>query len=318
MVAALDLPHAELAARYSAGVLVATLAADYDCDPKTIRKSLRNSGVYRTRYYTPEEKQALVASYCAGETIQTLAAAQGVSYATMSENLKNWGVDFRRTGPGRTHTLQETFFDVIDTEEKAYWLGFLYADGNVRHNVVQLDLAICDRAHVQAFANAVGYSGALLEQTRSKDDKEHRSAYVHIGCAYMCRALTALGCVPRKTYAAQLLTPAMPTELYSHFYRGYFDGDGCLSKHSTKPAHAIELIGHPDFIATAQQWLMRTCDLAETALITPKNCATPVRVVRYQGNRQVKRILDALYADATIYLTRKYQQYQRFCESYAH
>ena len=50
-------------------------------------------------------------------------------------------------------TFDEHSFDVIDTEEKAYWLGFLYADGNVSNtkNEVGITLQSSDIKHLYKF-----------------------------------------------------------------------------------------------------------------------------------------------------------------------
>ena len=53
----------------------------------------------------------------------------------------------------RKHTCNEHFFDTIDTQEKAYWLGFLFADGNVSNisNTVSISLKGDDIAHLEKF-----------------------------------------------------------------------------------------------------------------------------------------------------------------------
>lgn len=38
-----------------------------------------------------------------------------------------------------------TYFENIDTEEKAYWLGFLYADGYVNANEDKIELCLAEK-----------------------------------------------------------------------------------------------------------------------------------------------------------------------------
>ena len=52
--------------------------------------------------------------------------------------LKENGIDHSKNTPPRTHTVNESFFEVIDNPIKAYWLGVLYADGSVYKTTTKL------------------------------------------------------------------------------------------------------------------------------------------------------------------------------------
>ena len=54
-------------------------------------------------------------------------------------------------GRGRKYTLNEKYFKFIDNESKAYWLGFLMADGNIYNNVIRITLAVVDFNHLVKF-----------------------------------------------------------------------------------------------------------------------------------------------------------------------
>lgn len=257
------------------------------------------------RRYTPTEKAALVARYEAGETIAEIAGSLGRSSAAVNENLKAWGANFRRTGPARRHALQERYFSSITTEAQAYWLGFLFADGNVfEEKKVQIGLQRRDREHLLLFAQTLGFAGPIHDYVGTSPTTGRRVPMSHIAihCAEMCRDLVRLGCVQQKTNATSLLPPTIRPALLRHFYRGYFDGDGCLCL--SEGRRDFSMVGNPAFIAAAQDWLIANCGLTKVALITPQNCRK-VRVVTYTGARQVPRIMRTLYAGATISLARK-------------
>lgn len=120
-------------------------------------------------------------------------------------------------------------FDCIDTEEKAYWLGFLYADGNVsKTNRIRLSLAEQDYSTLEKFSNFIYSKNRIKHYVQRKYLHRQNLIYVDVGSKYMSEKLTNLGCTPNKTF---LLTfpDWIDKNLINHFIRGYFDGDGCLS-----------------------------------------------------------------------------------------
>jgi hypothetical protein len=91
------------------------------------------------KFIPQEHRDAMVAAYLAGATAEEAAAQFGYSYMACIFGLKQRGITPRgRSEAHRRYAVDEAFFDVINTEEKAYWLGFLTADGTIRENVVML------------------------------------------------------------------------------------------------------------------------------------------------------------------------------------
>nr|DAG90196.1 MAG TPA: endonuclease [Crassvirales sp.] len=64
---------------------------------------------------------------------------------------------------GSKSEFNRDFFSVIDTEEKAYWLGFLYADGfiSASGNTVGLSISLKDIDHLKKYNNALNYTKGL-------------------------------------------------------------------------------------------------------------------------------------------------------------
>lgn len=74
----------------------------------------------------------------------------GVSIRHIRRTLKENGVKSIGT---KRYDVDETFFEMIDTEEKSYWLGFLFADGYVRirnekYGELKLKLQTKDKLHI--------------------------------------------------------------------------------------------------------------------------------------------------------------------------
>lgn len=124
-------------------------------------------------------------------------------------------------------TYDETFFNVIDTPVKAYWLGFLYADGYVTTDYRWgLELSYIDISHMEAFTQAFNYNGKI--KIRERDNKKY--CCFQIKNKRMYDSLVGKGVIRNKTTLLQFPDEdVLAPEYYSHFIRGFFDGDGCVS-----------------------------------------------------------------------------------------
>lgn len=122
----------------------------------------------------------------------------------------------------KINTQNDDYFEKIDSEDKAYFLGLLYADGNIylKRNRVQITLQNEDRYILELFADKINYTGKLYED-RGKYTK------MIICSKKMVQDLINLGCVPNKSLILKFPTfEQVPLTFIRHFIRGYFDGDG--------------------------------------------------------------------------------------------
>jgi len=204
------------------------------------------------------------------------------------------------------------YFETINTEEKAYWLGFIAADGCVTNRSLNLCISKTDVEHLKKFRDCINPKRPI---------KEYKSKYspipltfVNISNIKITESLIQYGIVERKTFKLHKL-PDIPEELIRHFIRGYFDGDGSLSQHFAKhsPGYTgftFSILGNKPFLQEIQQHLISKCDLTETniALCKPKKNQITCQYVK-GGNPQVLRILTYLYKDSTIFLQRKYEKF---------
>ena len=117
----------------------------------------------------------------------------------------------------------------------AYWLGFMYADGNVSWNSrtkiyqIALRLKCSDYVHIKKFADAVqsSFHVGVIANCKSAFNENCRASTI-INNKQMAESLMNLGCVPRKSLKLEW-NPSIPQHLVHHFVRGYFDGDGCIA-----------------------------------------------------------------------------------------
>jgi len=125
----------------------------------------------------------------------------------------------------KINNQNDDYFEKIDSEDKAYFLGLLYADGNVylKRNRVQITLQNEDKYILELFAKKINYTGKFYQ------DRGRYSKMI-ICSKKMVQDLINLGCVPNKSLILQFPNnQQVPKHLLRHFIRGYFDGDGCAT-----------------------------------------------------------------------------------------
>lgn len=141
--------------------------------------------------------------------------------------LRKYKVKTRNFSHYRRYHPDHNYFDCIDTEYKAYFLGLLFADGCVmlkgNTGIVHLGLEKNDRYMVKLFKNAVyPHGGGKI----GINDNQRR---IVVYSNHMFNSLVKLGCTQRKSLTLRFPTPdKVPDHLMHHFIRGYFDGDGCI------------------------------------------------------------------------------------------
>ena len=130
----------------------------------------------------------------------------------------------------KIYSYDETFFEIINTEEKAYWLGFLYADGMVRvrktGSGIRLKLGVKDLSHIEKFKEVINSTHKIT--FRPQKGVGGACYEFSIYSNKLAKDLINKGCKPNKSLI--LTFPEfLSKELLHHFIRGYFDGDGCVS-----------------------------------------------------------------------------------------
>ena len=123
------------------------------------------------------------------------------------------------------HQFNHNYFKTIDTEEKAYILGFLYADGYNSDKQVVIAQLEQDVDILEKINKALDADNQIKRKLQSTNNKTVcQLCYSSID---MCTDLTNLGCFRNKSLACTFPT-FLDKSLIRHFIRGYFDGDGCV------------------------------------------------------------------------------------------
>lgn len=227
----------------------------------------------------------------------------GVSRRTIQTRLRKLGLTLKHSH------FNEYIFDCIDSSEKAYWLGFLYADGHVDTYRNKLNLTICEKdySHLEKFRNFIQAKRhcTIRKHITKLNGKEYINYKISCGSKHLKESLISLGCLPRKSLILSFPKLDIFTDynFVYDFIRGYVDGDGCLYFTPTGKLN-LEIIGTPEFLTGIKQIFPdKFSDLLKDKRWTDRT----KRIVSCGKNSQL--VLDMLYKDSTIYLDRKYKKY---------
>ena len=264
---------------------------------------------------TKAQVEAICRRYEAGESSPTLGRAFQVSPGTIRGHVIRNGVVMRSLSEAkRKYVCDDGFFTMIDTEEKAYWLGFLAADGCVTREGRMLDvmLAVGDGEHLQRLLDALrsNYPIKMSARWMRSTGRTYGMVEVRIGSARLCADLIRHGVVPRKSLILEW--PDLPWEMARHYLRGYVDGDGWFyaRRRISRPSLALKfgVMGTRGFLEAAQSLLMAECDLGRTKLYRHGKLFK----LLYGGRLQVSRIFHYLYDGATVWLPRKRSRVEQY------
>lgn len=243
-------------------------------------------------------------------SLKQLGKEFGCSYGTIRNLLNKHHIKSRGSKQG--YPRNEFYFNKIDTPEKAYWLGFLYADGCVHSNSYEISMNITDKEHVEKFQKAIGAINHKITITNDKRWENAKTLYqFSIKDKQLHEDLTKWGCIPQKSLKIDKI-PNIPRDFISHFIRGYFDGDGSLHYLKGTNNYRISFVGTQSFLMDIQKELQTNVSL----YFGSSGKAYDLQI---SGRKQVERILNYIYQDSTeqTRLDRKYQTYLN-CLEWAH
>lgn len=216
----------------------------------------------------------------------------------------------------RKHKFNEDFFEIIDNEYKAYWLGFMAADGyiNARGNTTGITLHIKDINHLQKFLDHLNATSTKIHLRTGRYNKDHpitNKCYINLYSIKMNKDLQNLGITTTKSNTLKPLS-GIPEHFISHFIRGYFDGDSCVyesyskSRNGTKYINAgISFTGTFDFLTFIHDKLP-----VKVPKLDKDNRVKTSFTLRYTSRRRFFILKEYFYKDSTVYLDRKFEKFK--------
>ena len=212
-------------------------------------------------------------------------------------------------GPIRYRCNAE-YFDTLDSDAKAYWLGFIAADGCVIGNALIVRLALKDGHHLEQLREAMA-----CDRPITIHHYRYSFASFEARSPHLVAALARYGIVPRKSLT--LAVPPFPTEVSGAFVRGYFDGDGTIGwyKNAVAPIYkgvrrryvvirpVARFMGSEDFIASLRE--TASCQAITGAVAREKRHSGRIYSFIVDTRHSLKRLKTWMYDGATVCLERK-------------
>lgn len=241
---------------------------------------------------------------------------------TVANILRKNNVILKEPG-SENKVFNDTFFEIIDTEEKAYFLGFIYADGNIRigknnSHLLQIELEQSDDYILKELVKCLEYKTKVKDyknETVIYKDKElnyfirenrfDNYSKLYNGCSLQVsnkkiyEDLLTLGVKPRKTFNMDF--PIINKDLYRHFIRGYFDGDGTFS------SNKICFYGQHNFLQEIKIIIENDISsLNNNKIFDKKN--EKVSMLTYGNKQGIIDIYHYFYDNSKYYLKRKFNE----------
>lgn len=216
--------------------------------------------------------------------------------------MKDAGIEIIRYR--RKYTLNETFFETIDSEEKAYWLGFIAADGCVYRRTLSINLNIKDKAHLEKLIAILNSETQIKEIPGTGYGEGTMIAHLEINSKKLVDDLAKYGIVPRKSLI--LKPPQIESSLERHWIRGYFDGDGSIIPELKNGNAQLSFCGTKEVIRWIEYKL--TNENSHSLYSRWKDATKNSYQFSLGGKDSILRYISYIYDNSTIYLDRKYKK----------
>lgn len=212
--------------------------------------------------------------------------------------------------------LDEHYFDNIDTEAKAYFLGLIITNGCIhntkgKQKLVGITLQNCDKYILEIFRNEIHSNKKITADGRGCSE-------INILSNNLVNGLKQYGVAEKKSLHT-IFPKNIPKHLYSHLIRGILDGDGSVSfyarPHRKSHVKAVRFCqGNKNFLSDLINFLYEECGIDKINIFQEKDSLWSIA---YRKNESMIKLINYMYQDAHIYLERKKHICDLICKEIA-
>lgn len=255
-------------------------------------------------------------------SMDNIAINLNISDRAVRRVLKEEGINTRLKN---RYILDENYFDCIDTESKAYILGFIYADGFVGdekfNNIV---IAVNDLEILEFIAKEFKFTGNIRKTKKGGFENSKCGYSLNFSSKIMASRLREIGLYPNKSLTIDTL-PQIDKKLVRHFIRGYFDGDGSIVlSHNTSyykaidgvikyiyPTYCFMILGTKGFL----EEIIKEAEFNYAKIHNTKS--EKIKCIKINAKKEFNNIFKYLYDNSTIKLERKYNKWNEIKSAFA-
>ena len=255
-------------------------------------------------------------------SMDNIAINLNISDRAVRRVLKEEGINTRLKN---RYILDENYFDCIDTESKAYILGFIYADGFVGdekfNNIV---IAVNDLEILEFIAKEFKFTGNIRKTKKGGFENSKCGYSLNFSSKIMPSRLREIGLYPNKSLTIDTL-PQIDKKLVRHFIRGYFDGDGSIVlSHNTSyykaidgvikyiyPTYCFMILGTKGFL----EEIIKEAEFNYAKIHNTKS--EKIKCIKINAKKEFNNIFKYLYDNSTIKLQRKYNKWNEIKSAFA-
>jgi len=251
---------------------------------------------------TEEQRLKICKEYEQGFSAIKLEKKYNINSSSIYDMMHHRGFKSRsRSKANRKYHINEHYFDKIDNQNKAYLLGLLFADGcNTNKNyTICIELKESDKKILEKFNEEINSNKPLeFRNLNSKNSMWSNTYKLYISNKHMYKVLTNHGIVPRKTFIKKF-PDWIDDNLKPHFVRGYFDGNGHISKNYKEPV--IDITSNENFLKDIKNYIKKNTELNSHFRKVGKKTYR----VFFRGGNVVRRLIKFIYKDANLFIERK-------------
>lgn len=287
---------------------VKDIAKEQNTSIHTISRWLKKYDIATTKLY--ENKQWLEEQFKNhnGSAVE-VSKATGFKRDTLLEWCYKFNIATNAKEMKRRYSINESYFKIIDTEKKSYFLGLLMADGAVSKDCarLQLNLQQSDEYIIKEFCEEINYLGDI----KYYEDDIRKTSSITICSKKIIIDLIYHGIVPKKT-GKEIMPDTIKKELIKHFIRGFIDGDGHIERTCKKISICSTSL---NILYSIKYFLEETLNIKEYEIkLEPLTSKNKKLFYYHIYSDSTTKVLDYLYNDATIFLKRKYKTYkEKYC-----
>lgn len=270
-----------------------------------IERYLKREGLFKktsTKKCLGVEKE-IISLYLKGYSSTYIAKKYKICGNTVARILRDNSIQVRDQHGCRFSN--EDYFEAIDNEYKAYFLGLIVTDGCIQEVYnknnrlllrLTIDISIEDHYLLKMLLQELG------SQNRITITPGRTTGKVTFGSNKLCTDLSKYGVVPRKTFKTYL--PMLDDKLMPHLIRGIFDGDGCVCSQSTGRSR-VTFYGTHRICSEIQDHLITKLNINKNKIFDKQT----VSMYAIGSRENVRLFYNYIYKNANIYMIRKKEKF---------